>query len=181
MPEVRWQGAAEVRAEGAVRVGSLYVVDEVLYFVDGGRTDKRVKPHSAFFATAAALATAPATIEAYVYLWVPGGPGAAARIAQVVAALATFALAGAGLWSRARLREADEAAMKALADMKDVPDFDFLDSWSVEDGGSFRLPIADIETCEVDGEDGLRIVTRLLDRYGLTVIPDRDRLRALLT
>ncbi|GEM_PF-2663539 len=177
---LQWYGAAEVRAEGAVRVGSLYLTEHVLYFVDGGRTDKRVRPHAALFAIAAALATAPLTIEAYVFLWVESGKVLATTIAQVVTGLVSIGLAALGVWARDRMREADAAAMDRLAAMDDVPDMAFLDDWCVEDGGSFRLPVEDIDECTAEDERGLRIVTRLLDRYALTVQPDRDRLLGLL-
>jgi len=163
-----------------VRVGSLYLVDDILYFVDGGRTDKRVRPHAALFAIAAALATAPLTIEGYVFLWVEGGKGTAATVAQVVTALVSIAIGVAGVYARRRMRAADAAAMDRLAAMDEALDIPFLDDWCVEDGGSFRLPVADIDECVADGESGLRIVTRLLDRYALTVQPERDRLLGLL-
>ena len=175
----RWSGAAELRAEEAIRVGSLYLVGEILYFVDGGRTDKRVKPHEALFALAAALSTAPLTIEAYVFLWVEGGKGMAATVAQIVTALVTIALAATGVWARNSMMAADAAGMEQLAAMDDIPDLRFLNEWTIEDGGSFRLPLVDIESCTVEDER-VQLVTRLLDRYTLTVQPDRDRLVALL-
>ena len=179
-PTLRWSGAAELRADGAVRVGSLYLLEEVLYFVDGGRTDKRVKPHAALFALAAALATAPASIEVYAFLWVQGGKGTEGTLAQVATAIVSALLFLAAVVSRNKMKSADDAAMDTLASMEEVPPVAFLDDWCVEDGGSFRLPLVDIESCVAQEDRDLRIVTRLLDRYDLTVRPSRDRLLACL-
>ena len=179
-PTLHWQGAAELRSDGAVWVGSLYLLGDVLYFVDGGRTDKRVRPHAALFALAGVLSTAPLTIEAYVFLWVEGGKTGADTIAQVVTALITVLLVVAGIYSRNKMEADDAAAMKALADMDEVPPVALLEDWCVEDGGSFLVPVSDVEECTKTEGSGLLVVTRLLERYELTVQPARDRLFSLL-
>ncbi len=173
MTAVRWQGGAEHKDDMVVRVGGLYVLDDKICFLEGGR-------HGAFMASKTlagagiVLLGIPAVIEGYAQMWLAGRRGGAPLIAEIVASVGAIAcLVLAAITYRKAKRE-HEAMLQTVGEPAGDVDADVLVSMCEASPGSLMIPLADVVSVEPVDEDRAEIRTRLDDVLKLRVLPNRD-------
>ena len=175
--EVHWQGACELVGESATRVGTLYLLDDALHFLEGGRLPKGgLTAARALLFGAACLAlffakTGPAPGEDATTL--------AVALRGLIGLLALSAV-GAAIQATRKRRRDDQRLLTILAEPVDVPSVAALVALMDAAPGSFRLATSDLREAEATRDKGLRLRSRLDDVYVMQVRPDRDGLLAAL-
>ena len=171
---LRWQGGVSMRHDGVRRLGNLYVTRDAILFIEAGRPpDDRFGGAGAILGVAAMVAIIPLAIEGSSRAIMIDGMGWAPRLAQIASALAAIAMAALAVLVASRSRgRAKEDLLRLVGSDEDLEP-EVLERMVHAIAGSFRLPVGDIEQLEKVGERELLIVTRLDERYLMTVVPDR--------
>lgn len=172
-----WQGACELVEESATRVGTLYLLEGALVFLEGGRLPRGGLTGGKVLLVLAGILG---------FLFAITGPAAGAEpsgeavLARILVGLLCAAALSLSLKTALQKRADDERLLETLAEPVALPSpaalFDLLETIP----GSFQLDLADLRQVEAEGERDLALRSRLDDVYRMRVRPDRDGLLGAL-
>lgn len=168
---ILWQGACELLEESYTRVGTLYVLEDAVVFLEGGRV-----PRGGFGGAGVLLVLAGILGFLFAITGPSGGEplttGAlVARSALGLLGLGCLGLAG-GVWRAHRAR--NEQMLETLAEPIVIPSRAALQNLQDTAPGAFELQLSDLRAVESEGPRGVTLRSRLDDVYRMRVRPDRD-------
>ena len=175
--ELLWQGACELVEDGAVRVGTLYLLDDALVFLEGGRL-----PRGGVSGAKVLLALG----GIFGFLFAVTGPAAdvvpsrEAVFARIVVGVLCAAALSLSLKAALNKREEDERLLETLAEPVALPSPAALYALLDSAPGSFKLSLSDLRQVEGSAERDVTLRSRLDDIYRMRVRPDRDGLVAAM-
>ena len=172
--ELLWQGACELAGDGATRVGTLYLLDDALVFLEGGRL-----PRGGI--TGAKVLLTLAGVLGFIFaITGEAEPSQAAVYARIFVGILCAAALSLSLKAALQKRADDERLLETLSEPVAIPSPAALLDLQETIPGSFKLDLADLRQAEAEGERAVTLRSRLDDVYRMRVRPDRDGLvRAL--